>query len=240
MTARFEAKKLEQGYSYVIGCDEVGRGCLAGPVAAAAVILPIEADGKLKVISYKVIKSAGIKDSKLLTPDKRKELAAIIKQHALWGIGVVDERKIDEINIHHASLLAMRRAVENLLRHCEPGVHPTGAAISSLDKIASSSVKALTPRNDRFFLCVDGKFKVPNVKLEQQAVVEGDNKILSIAAASIVAKVYRDGLMQKLHNDYPVYNFAQHKGYATLYHRQMVIKHGLSHIHRLSFCGHLV
>jgi ribonuclease HII len=233
MNPRYENQKYKLGYKFVIGCDEVGRGCLAGPVVAAAVALPQIRSTRSEIRNWK-----RIKDSKLLSADKREELSAIIKQHALWGIGMVDEKVIDKINIHHASLLAMRRAVNNLLCHCER-VHPS-EAICLRDKVASSPDKDLTPRNDKVFLFVDGKFPVPDVGMEQEAVVDGDNKILSVAAASIIAKVFRDELMRKLHSQYPVYNFAQHKGYATLEHRQMVIKHGLSDIHRASFCSHLV
>lgn len=238
MNFRYENKKYKQGFTYIIGCDEVGRGSLAGPVVAAAVVLPMTAaDDKSKVESYKVIKSVGIRDSKLLSPERRELLSAVIKNNCLaWGIGLVDEKTIDEINIHNATLLAMKRAVKSLLCHCEPGVHPTGAAILSRDKIASSSAKALTPRNDKYFLAIDGKFVIPGLNLEQEAVIDGDNKILSIAAASIIAKVYRDDLMRKLHRKYPIYNFWQHKGYGTLLHRTMILQNGLSKVHRKSFC----
>jgi ribonuclease HII len=208
MTTRYENKKFVEGYTHVIGCDEVGRGCLAGPVVAAAVMLPpVESE------KWKVIKSVNIRDSKQLSPEQRVKAAEIIKQHFLWGIGMVDEKKIDEINIHHASLLAMRRAVEHVSQGIEGG---------------------------SIFLFVDGKFPVPNVGMEQEAVVGGDNKVLSVAAASIVAKVYRDELMQKLHKQYPIYNFSQHKGYATQQHRDIILEYGLTNIHRLSFCEHLV
>ena len=215
MNLRYETKKFKQGYRYIIGCDEVGRGSLAGPVVASAVILPMpEANDKSKVESYKVIKSCGIKDSKLLSAEKRQELEPIIKQNALaWGMGVVSEKIIDEINIYNASLLAMKKAVENLLS-------------------ANSCELA-----DGVFLAVDGKFEVPQLAIKQEAVIDGDNKIISIAAASIIAKVYRDNLMRKAHKSYPIYNFFQHKGYATEYHRKTIIKEGLSPIHRLSFCG---
>lgn len=231
MTNRYEKKKINEGYSHIIGCDEVGRGCLAGPVVACAVILPVTGD-KSKLESYKVIK-----DSKQLSAEKREELVPIIKSIALaWSISEVSPEIVDEINIHNASLLAMKKAVEGLLCHCE-GVHPTEAIFFN-DKIASSPVKALAPRNDTCFLFVDGKFKVPGITHDQEPIIDGDAKVLSIAAASIIAKVYRDELMRKLHKTFPVYNFAKHKGYATEYHRKMIIKNGLSPIHRLSFCSH--
>ncbi len=181
---------------------------MAGPVIAAAVILP----WKYKVESYRVFKSSGITDSKLLTVDRREKLDKIIRQHCLgWGIGAVGEQVIDKINVHHASLLAMRRAVEQLRKN-----------------VSCESKKTL--------LCLDGKFILPDYDIIQEAIINGDAKILSIAAASIVAKVYRDNLMKKLHAQYPEYNFAQHKGYATFHHRQVIKKVGLSPIHRLSFC----
>lgn len=233
MTNRYETQKLSEGYKYVIGCDEVGRGCLAGPVVACAVMLPVAGDESKVRKVYKVIK-----DSKQLSAEKREELSPIIKSIALaWSIGEVSPEVVDEINIHNASLLAMRKAVEGLMCHCE-GVHPTEAIFSS-GKIASSPVKALAPRNDMYFLSVDGKFEVPSLDIEQEAIIAGDNKVLSIAVASIVAKVYRDNLMQNFHQRYPIYNFAQHKGYATEYHRKIIIENGLSPIHRLSFCKQL-
>ena len=104
---------------------------------------------------------------------------------------------------------------------------------------SGSRLSAALGRDDRLFLYVDGKFPVPNISLAQQAVIDGDNKILSVAAASIIAKVYRDNLMKNYHKKYPTYNFAQHKGYATFHHRQMVAMHGLSKIHRKTFCKNI-
>ena len=203
MTFAYEKTKNIEGYEYIIGCDEVGRGCLAGPVVAAAVALPVLG------IKYKVLWK-DIRDSKLLSAEKRQELEPIIKAHALaWGVGVVSEKIIDEINIHNASLLAMKRAVENLL---------------SLD---SSTLGRLARDNrDKLLIATDGKFVVPDLSIAQEAIVDGDNKVLSIAAASIIAKVYRDNLMRKLHKQYPIYNLAQHKGYATQYHRKIIIENG--------------
>jgi ribonuclease HII len=213
MDTSYEKQKHKKGYLHVIGCDEVGRGSLAGPVVAAAVVL----DFRLEISD--LIKR-GIKDSKLLLPKKREELSGAIKQYSVaWGIGAVEPAVIDEINIHHATLLAMKMAVENLLQ--------------------SVSCESELPPSQNFFLCLDGKFAIPDCGLRQEAVVDGDNKILSVAAASIIAKVYRDNLMRELHKQYPDYNFEQHKGYGTLHHRKMIIKHGLSAVHRSSFCKNL-
>jgi ribonuclease HII len=217
MTSRYENEKIKEGYRYIIGCDEVGRGCLAGPVVAAAIILPL-----VKSEKFKVIKCAQIKDSKLLTPEQREALEPVIKQNCVaWGIGIVEHHIIDEINIHNASLLAMRRAVEAL--QYSPPVKEEWLA-----------------KRDEVVLLVDGKFPIPGITHDQEPIIDGDNKILSIAAASIIAKVYRDNLMKDLHKKYPVYNFAQHKGYATLHHRTMILEHGLSKIHRLSFCENFI
>jgi len=238
MNFRFENSKSSHGYTHIIGCDEVGRGCLAGPVVAAAVILPVTADGKFQVKSYQVIKSAGIRDSKLLSPEKREKLSAIIKDNCLaWGIGIVDEKIIDKINIHRATLAAMKLAVENLLCHCEEsGLQLTTKQSYPGERLLRSDA---LPRNDKYLLAIDGKFIIPGLNMEQEAIVDGDNKILSIAAASIVAKVYRDDLMRKLHWQYPLYNFRQHKGYGTLFHRTTILKSGLSPVHRKSFCKNL-
>ena len=237
MNFRWENKKIKQGYKYIIGCDEVGRGCLAGPVVAAAVILK-PADGLSEV-----------RDSKLLSPQKREELSHKIKQSALaWSIAEVSSEQVDEINIHNASLMAMKKAVESLVSCVIPSEcsraeesHKSRVSSTIKESLRSSSDALLVGRDDtsKFFLFVDGKFSVPNLKIEQQTVIGGDNKVLSIAAASIIAKVYRDELMQKFDKQYPRYNLAKHKGYATLHHRQMIIQNGLSPIHRLTFCQNL-
>jgi ribonuclease HII len=226
MNFKYENKKNLEGYTQIIGCDEVGRGCLAGPVVAAAVVLT--ANNKLK--------SKDIKDSKLLSVAKREELAENIKTYALaWSIGEVSQEVIDKINIHNATLLAMRRAFE-------------GLAINVCSVIPSASEGSLQPsaalsRDDTkgVMIAIDGKFTIPemNNNIKQEAIVDGDNKIISIAAASIIAKVYRDELMQKLDKKYPIYNFARHKGYATLFHRTMILQNGLSPIHRKTFCKKL-
>jgi ribonuclease HII len=208
MNINFETKKLAEGYKFVIGCDEVGRGCLAGPVVAAAVVLPS--------IKYKVLGIMGIKDSKLLSPKKRQELSVIIKEIALaWSIAEVSPKEIDEINIHNASLLAMRKAVEGL----------------ELGNVVQT--RGLP------YIFIDGKFKIPDLDAHQEPLIGGDNKVLSIAAASIIAKVYRDELMKKMDAYYPNYGLAKHKGYATKVHRNNVIIYGLTPIHRISFCKNL-
>ncbi len=221
MKPSYEKTKFKEGFKIVIGCDEVGRGSLAGPVVAAAVALASVESSKfqLKTNSFlegKVKSWREVKDSKLLSPLKREKLSMVIKQSALaWAVSEVSNVIIDRINIHRASLLAMSRAIEKLLRQ-------------------------IPFKGKQVHIVVDGRFKVPGLSGFQEAVIDGDNKILSIAAASIIAKVYRDQLMRGIHSKYPVYNFFQHKGYGTLYHRKMIIKYNLCPIHRTSFCKKII
>lgn len=176
----------------VCGVDEAGRGPLAGPVFAAAVILdprrPIE----------------GLKDSKQLTEARRNELAPQIKEHALaWAIAECSHEEIDSLNILHATMLAMRRAVE---------------ALSTLPTIA----------------LIDGN-RCPPMSVKAHAIVEGDDKVHAISAASILAKTARDAALVSLHGLYPQYGFDQHKGYSTPLHLERLKAHGPCPIHRRSF-----
>ncbi len=206
---KLEKQKLNEGYTAVIGCDEAGRGCLAGPVVAAAVILNPVAAAKRKGW-YKELN-----DSKKLTAEKRFMLEKILRKEALaFGIGAAHPEVIDRMNIHHANLLAMKRAVTNAHKMFSHGTITTTS-----------------------FVIVDGKFIVPGIELEQEAVVKADALALSVAAASILAKTYRDRLMMRLSKKYPNYGFEVHKGYATKKHREALATHGLSEIHRKTFCG---
>ena len=193
-TISFEHELIRQGYTSIAGVDEVGRGPLAGPVVAAAVILPMSCD-------YSVYD-----DSKKLTPRTRERLYEVLKEiGAAIGIGIIPESKIDRINILQASLLAMKKSVGNL---------------------------PATPD----FLLVDGKYPVP-IAIAQQALVKGDSRSASIAAASIVAKVTRDSLMTSYHRQYPQYSFHKNKGYPTAEHRKALALHGPCPIHRKTFAG---
>ncbi len=194
---RIERFLYSRGFLNVAGCDEVGRGPLAGPVVAACVVLPRDCDHSVFL------------DSKKLTHDKRVLLERKLNRiGALIGLGQVSEKKIDEINILQASLLAMKLAVSNL--------NINGTIID--------------------YLLVDGKFPVP-LPIPQETHIKGESKSSSIAAASIAAKVTRDRFMSSLHEKYPVYNFAQNKGYPTREHRQAILLHGPSPVHRYSFRG---
>ena len=175
------------------GCDEVGRGCIAGPVFAAAVILPYDYENE------------EINDSKQLTAAKRNQLRAMIERDALaWAVGQVSEKEIDKINILQASFLAMTRAVEQL---------------------------SIKPQ----LLLIDGNRFVNRTDIPYKTVVKGDATYLSIAAASILAKCYRDELMERLHEEYPQYGWKDNKGYPTPYHQEAVLKYGNSPYHRRSF-----
>ncbi len=175
------------------GCDEAGRGCLAGPVTAAAVILPSTFSSEL------------LNDSKQLNHTQRYALREIIEQEALaYAVAFVDHQKIDEINILNASILAMHQALTQL---------------------------SLTPEH----IIVDGnKFK-PYKKVPHQTIVKGDGKYLNIAAASVLAKTYRDDVMIELHQQYPHYGWDSNKGYPTKKHRDGIKKYGVTPFHRMSF-----
>ena len=195
----FEHKALNRGYRQIAGIDEAGRGPLAGPVVAAAVILPENFSGQ------------GITDSKKLSEKKRRTLFPYIKKHAICvATGIASHHEIDQINILQASLLSMKRSVENL----------------------SQTPDFIIPD----FLLIDGKFTI-EMDIDQSAIVKGDSKSISIAAASIIAKVTRDAIMKKLHKKYPLYNFIQHKGYPTKAHKEAILKYGPCPVHRQTFKG---
>ncbi len=192
MTYEYEHLYRSQGFAAVCGVDEAGRGPLAGPVFAAAVILP---DG---------LENIGLNDSKKLTEKKRDALFDIITEKAVaLCVASADEKEIDELNILNATFLAMKRAVDGL------AVRPDIALI-------------------------DGNRR-PGTGIREETIVKGDAKSISIAAASILAKVSRDRYMLELDKKYPEYCFAKHKGYPTALHYEMIKKYGVSPVHRLSF-----
>lgn len=192
MDYSFEIAAMNKGFKAVCGVDEAGRGPLAGPVYAAAVILPIGAE------------ITGINDSKKLSEKKREDLFNIINDTALSvSVGIADEKEIDEINILNATFLAMKRAVRGL-------AIPADYAI------------------------IDGN-RAPNTGITEETVVKGDGKVISVAAASIIAKVSRDRFMMKIAELYPEYRFDKHKGYGTALHYEMIKKYGISPIHRRTF-----
>ncbi len=192
----YEKKCLSSGYTYIAGIDEVGRGALAGPVVAAAVVIK---NIDLFYISH-------LKDSKRLSKSKRDALFELIREKADdIGLGIVDPDLIDRINIAQATFLAMKRAIIALKK---------------------------TPD----YVLIDG-FKIPFISIPQDNIIKGDNKSVSIAAASIIAKVYRDNIMIDFHNKYPFYEFNKNVGYGTKKHISAIKEYGISPIHRKTFRG---
>jgi ribonuclease HII len=175
------------------GCDEAGRGCLSGPVVAAAVILP------------KSYKHAILNDSKKLTAKQRALLKdEIINSAIAWKVAFVDNNEIDEMNILRASIKAMHIAIEGLAK--EPQ-----------------------------FLLIDGNKFYPYKTINYKTIIKGDGIFFSIAAASVLAKTFRDEFMEKIHNEFPDYGWDKNKGYPTSFHRAAIIKHGITPYHRKSF-----
>jgi ribonuclease HII len=202
-TLEEEVALLSQGYSFIAGVDEAGRGSLAGPVVAAAVILPLgipfrfDPDECLACFE-------GVRDSKQLTARERERLFEVIMQHAVAvGVGIGSVEIIDERNILQATKYAMREALAQLT------IPPQALLLDAIH--------------------------LPGIELLQRSIIKGDALCLSIAAASIIAKVTRDRMMIQLHEHFPVYGFAQHKGYGTEYHLVALRKHGATPHHRRSF-----
>ena len=175
------------------GCDEAGRGCIAGPVFAAAVILPPD------------FNHSSLNDSKVLSANKRKELREEIMEQAIsWSVEYIDNSTIDELNILRASILAMHKALDNL------DINPQ-------------------------FLIIDGNRFIKYKSIEHKCIIKGDSKYYSIAAASVLAKTFRDDYMKKIHKEYDKYGWDNNKGYATRQHREAINQFGLTPYHRKSF-----
>ncbi|NLY70132.1 MAG: ribonuclease HII [Clostridiales bacterium] len=195
----YEEALYSKGIRYIAGVDEVGRGPLAGPLVAAAVILPED---------FNIL---GINDSKKLTENKREELNFKIKDNCLaYGIGIVDNVVIDNVNILEATKIAMRDAIRNLGRRC---------------CIEHILLDALV---------------LEDVPIPQTSIVKGDSKSISIAAASILAKVIRDRMMVKYHQSFPYYSFDTNKGYGTKAHYEGIKQQGICSIHRKSFLKNIL
>lgn len=195
---RYERKLKKRGFDLVIGVDEAGRGPLAGPVVAAAVLL--------RDFSF----ASRINDSKKLTSIARNNAFFEIKRKSQYAIATVGHKQIDRINILQATILAMQKAISKLIRQLR--------------------LKELK----RVFVLIDGNMRF-KLDLPYQSIIEGDGKSLSIAAASILAKVRRDQIMDAYHKIYPQYGFIRHKGYPTQMHRDILNKRGPIAIHRKSF-----
>ena len=191
------------------GCDEAGRGCLAGPVFAAAVILPSDFQNEM------------LNDSKQLTEKKRYQLREVIEREALaWAVGIVDNHEIDQINILNASILAMHRALDQLKLRPQNIIVDGNRWKPYKEPTANDNV------NDN-----DNK---PTV-IPATTIVKGDGKYLSIAAASILAKTYRDDFMLRIHEEFPQYHWDKNKGYPAKVHREAIRQFGTTPYHRMSF-----
>lgn len=202
----FENELYAEGIRYIAGVDEVGRGPLAGPVVSACVVLPEDFD------------VLGVDDSKKLSEKKRDELFDIILEKAVcYGVGVIDNNIIDEINILQATKLAMRQAIEN-------------ADIMLCERVSGAEIQHV----------LFDAMEIKEVDKPQQKIIKGDAKSVSIAAASIVAKVIRDRMMVELAQTYPYYCFESNKGYGTKAHYAGIASHGITPIHRKSFLKNIL
>lgn len=196
--SEYEKNCYEKGYKYIAGIDEAGRGPLAGPVVAAAVILP------------KDCLIEGVNDSKKISEKKREKLYDDIVENALaWGVGIIDNNVIDEINILNATRKAMHTAIEEL-------------------KIKPD------------YILIDAEKRVDTNGIPYLPIIKGDALSISIAAASIIAKVTRDRIMREYDNIFPMYGFEKHKGYGTKAHVEAIKENGLCMIHRKTFCKKFV
>ncbi len=204
---RYERSLWKSGLGCVGGIDEAGRGALAGPVAAAVVILPPDASLSRRVGAAQTLR--GVRDSKQMTPLQRKAWAPRIQEIALaWGVGFASAGEIDSLGILPATKLAVTRALDSL---------------------------SLAPD----YLITD-YLLLPNCPLPQTALVKGDRRSLTVAAASVLAKTARDALMREFDGEYPGYGYARHKGYGTPQHQEAIRRMGLCEIHRKSFAIHTV
>lgn len=193
-TFEIEKELYHLGYENIVGVDECGRGPGAGPVVAAAVRIPLD-------IMHDLINI--VNDSKKLSEKKRRDVCIIIIETCDWGLGTIDNRIIDQINILEATKLAMRMAISEV-KHAD-------------------------------YAIIDGNFGIKELDMAHQPVVKGDSLSLSIAAASIVAKVHRDEIMNRLHETFPLYGWDTNKGYLTKKHIEAINLYGVTEYHRLSF-----
>jgi len=224
---KLEKELMAGGYDFVVGIDEAGRGPLAGPVVAAAATYK---NGSLtSMMEVKLPQLKLIRDSKLLSEKQREELYDFICEHFYVGVGICDHQTIDRINILEATYLAMKKAVTDLFGKINN--QDTRDKIQAKSKIQNPNLK----QNVRNIILVDGNKIIPNLSMEQKAIVGGDKIVKSISAASIIAKVTRDRIMRQMHEKYPQYNFEKHKGYGTKTHMEMLEAHGPCEIHRRSF-----
>jgi ribonuclease HII len=200
-------------YQYEAGTDEAGRGCLAGPVTAAAVILPLDFENEI------------LNDSKQLSEKMRERLRPIIEEHAVsYAITHLEPKEIDEINILNASMKAMQECILKLNPTPEFIIIDGNRALNAKLGLKNNFGKQFTKEEINILKAI------PN-----QSIIKGDSKYLSIAAASVLAKTERDDYMNKIHEEFPMYNWKQNKGYPTKEHREAIRKYGTTKYHRMSF-----
>lgn len=221
LEAKYFTDKIEAG------CDEAGRGCLAGPVFAGAVILPDDVCERCPELA------AGLNDSKQLTEKKRYQLRELIERDALaWAVGMVSNEEIDKINILRASILAMHRALDQLQMVPQAIIVDGNRFVEWKPQVSKTGTDYLMhARVSLREFCPPAE----SGRIPYTAIVKGDGKYLAIAAASILAKTYRDDFMMKIHEEYPMYRWDKNKGYPAPVHRQAIKEHGTTPYHRMSF-----
>ncbi len=229
-TFDLENKLIDEGYKFIIGIDEAGRGPLAGPVVACATTVrkseirnpKSEINSKFQIPNSKNFNL--IRDSKTLSHKQRESLYDFIHEHFYVGVGICDHKTIDRMNILEATFLAMKKAIADLVSSIKYNV-------SSINKKNSKYII----HDTKYIILLDGNKPIPNFSGEQKAIVNGDKHVKSISAASIIAKVTRDRIMLEMHEKYPEYNFGKHKGYGTKLHMEALVQYGPCAIHRRSF-----
>jgi ribonuclease HII len=245
-TFKLEKKLFSEGYEFIVGIDEAGRGPLAGPVVACAATIKchpersegsqINSDGTNFTGFFAFAQNDKvfnlIRDSKTLSEKQRESLFDFILENFYVGVGICDHHTIDRVNILEASFLAMKSAITDLKKNITK-CHSRESG--NLVKKPSDWIPVFTGMTTKTVILLDGNKKIPNFSFEQQAIVSGDKLVKSISAASIVAKVTRDRIMKEMHKKYPQYNFLQHKGYGTKIHMNALKKFGPCEIHRKSF-----
>jgi ribonuclease HII len=225
-----------QGFTHIIGTDEVGRGPLCGPVLACAAMFK---DPNFEIPAEKQKQFDLIRDSKKVSEKQREEIFDFICEHFHIGIGLCDHETIDRINILEASFLSMKKAIQELKRVME---HKTWNIKQEMQNTKTQSAPCSMPacpvgglHAPRYIILVDGNKQIPNLSMEQYAVIGGDKLVKSISAASIVAKVTRDRMMKEFALKYPQYGIEKHMGYGTKAHMEALVKYGPCEIHRKSF-----
>lgn len=229
-TFDLENKLFNGGYKLIIGIDEVGRGPLAGPVVAAAATVR---NDKFLISNFQTSSNDQnpndkmfdlVRDSKTLSEKQREKIFDFIMKNFYVGVGMCNHKTVDRMNILEASFLAMKAALADLrrIRNQELGIRVKNKSRTMI-------------HDSKFIILIDGNKKIPNLSMEQKAIVRGDKYIKSISAASIIAKVTRDRMMHNYHKKYPDYGFDKHKGYGTKLHKGMIASYGPCKIHRRSF-----